>query len=73
DVLPQPTFPFIQIFAVSSACLSLKLLFHVPIVVGFGENITPKTFYQDYIQGRLKHERDLNNALQIIDSISEVV
>ena len=73
DVLPQPTFPFIQVFGVSSACLSLKLLFHVPSVVGFGENITPKTFYQDYIQVRLKHERDLNNALQIIDSISEVV
>jgi hypothetical protein len=73
EVVPPSTFPFIQVFGVSSACLSLKLLFHVPSVVGFGENITPKTFYQDYIQGRLEHERDLNKALQIIDSMSQVV
>lgn len=72
DVLPQPAVPSIQVFGVSSACLSLKLLFQVPSVVGFGENITPKTFYQDYIQGRLEHERDLNKALQIIDSMSQV-
>ena len=62
----------VQVFGVSSACLSLKLLFQVPSVVGFGEGITSKTFYHDYIQGRSKHERDLSKALQIIDSMSQV-
>ena len=53
----------VTVFAVSSACLSLKLLFDVPSYIGFGSEITNKFFVRDYAPGRLKHERDLKMAL----------
>jgi hypothetical protein len=62
---PPNTQP-VQVFAVSSACLGLKLLFDVPSLVGFGEEITSNTFYKDYVEGRLTHERDLTAAIQSI-------
>lgn len=58
----------VQVFAVSSACLGLKLLFDVPSKVGFGKGITPNSFYADYINGRLAHERDLTAAIQSIEA-----
>ena len=53
----------VEVFAFSSACLSLKLLFDVPSFVGFGSQITSEFFTQDYAPGRIKHERDLQAAL----------
>lgn len=54
----------IKVLTVSSACLSLKLLFHVPCVVGFGEKITPQFFYENYVDGRLEHEQYLKVAIE---------
>jgi hypothetical protein len=54
----------VRVFATSSACLSLRLLFNVPSVVGFGEHITPQFFYKEYVTGRLKHELQLNSVIK---------
>ena len=54
----------IKVLTVSSACLSLKLLFNVPCVVGFGEEITTQVFYENYADGRLEHEKDLKVAIE---------
>lgn len=54
----------LRVFAVSTACLSLKLLFKVPCIVGFGDKITPKLFYENYAVGRLEHELQLKTAVQ---------
>jgi hypothetical protein len=56
----------VQVFAVSSACLGLKLLFDVPSTIGFGEEITSKRFYKHYIDGRLAHEQELKTAIRRI-------
>ncbi|KYC41564.1 hypothetical protein WA1_16055 [Scytonema hofmannii PCC 7110] len=56
----------IQVFAVSSACLSLSLLFNVPSIIGFGEQVTSNAFYENYVHGRLQHERDLEAAIRAI-------
>lgn len=53
----------IKVLTVSSACLSLKLLFNVPCLVGFGEEITPQFFYENYADGRLEHEQYLKVAI----------
>jgi hypothetical protein len=53
----------VKVFAFSSACLALKLLFNVPSFIGFGSEITNKFFAQDYAPGRIKHEQDLKMAL----------
>lgn len=53
----------VRVFAFSSACLSLKLLFDVPSFIGFGSEIINKFFAPDYAPGRIKHERDLTMAL----------
>jgi hypothetical protein len=54
----------LKLFALSSACLSLKLLFNVPSTVGFGDKITSSLFYEDYVSGRLEHELDLKTAIK---------
>ncbi|MEM7712013.1 MAG: polysialyltransferase family glycosyltransferase [Cyanobacteria bacterium P01_A01_bin.68] len=56
----------IKVLTVSSACLSLKLLFNVPCVVGFGEEITPQFFHENYAEGRLEHEQYLKAAIEKI-------
>lgn len=56
----------IRVFAVSSACLSMKLLFNISSVVGFGEHITSKFFYKTYAAGRWKHELELTSAIEKI-------
>ncbi len=53
----------VEVFACSSACLSLKLLFNVPSFIGFGSEITNSFFDRDYAPGRIKHEQDLRTAL----------
>lgn len=53
----------ITVFAVSSASLSLKLLFEVSSHIGFGADLTRKYFYADYIDGRLQHEAALREAI----------
>lgn len=53
----------VEVFACSSACLSLKLLFNVPSFIGFGSEITNSFFDRDYAPGRVKHEQDLRMAL----------
>ena len=58
----------IEVFAFSSACLSLKLLFDVPSCIGFGAEITNEFFARDYAPGRVKHERDLQAALTKIQA-----
>ncbi len=56
--LPRP-----KIFAVSSACLTLKFLFNAQCIIGFGSDIVEKFFYQAHIAGRLKHEADLRSTI----------
>lgn len=58
----------VQVFAVSSACLGLKLLFDVPSTVGFGSEITSSLFYKNYVDGRLAHEHDLSAAIHAIEA-----
>ncbi|KAM3101371.1 polysialyltransferase family glycosyltransferase [Phormidesmis sp. 146-12] len=54
----------VQVFAVSSACLSLKLLFDVPSFVGFGPDLTRSLFRPEAAQARIEHEQALRTALQ---------
>ncbi|NEO61909.1 MAG: hypothetical protein F6J98_16305, partial [Moorea sp. SIO4G2] len=56
-----------RVFAVSTACVSLKLLFNVPSIVGFGEQITSKLFYENYAAGRLEHEQELRAAINNVE------
>lgn len=53
----------ISLFAVSSACISLKFLYQVPVEVGFGENLTSKYFFPSFVESRLKHESCLRNTI----------
>lgn len=53
----------VEVFACSSACLSLKLLFNLPSFIGFGREITNSFFDRDHAPGRIKHEQDLRMAL----------
>lgn len=52
----------IRVFAVSSAFLSLKLLFNVPSFIGFGVELTTRSFAPDFIAARLEHEQTLHQA-----------
>lgn len=58
----------IRIFSVSSACLSLKLLFEVESAIGFGETLTSALFNPSQVDPRLEHEAILTKALQNIES-----
>lgn len=53
----------IRVFAVSSACLSLKLLFDVPSFIGFGVDITTCHFDPEFVLARLEHEQTLHDAI----------
>jgi hypothetical protein len=54
----------LKIVTFSSACLSLEVLFHLRPIVGFGRELVGKSFYEPYISGRIRHENDLQIALQ---------
>ncbi|MDV2993649.1 MAG: hypothetical protein N4J56_003303 [Chroococcidiopsis sp. SAG 2025] len=56
----------IKIFAFSSACLSLKFLFNLPCIIGFGSDITHQSFYDEQVSKRIQHELELNYLLQQI-------
>ncbi|MEB3219534.1 MAG: polysialyltransferase family glycosyltransferase [Nostocales cyanobacterium 94392] len=56
----------IRVLTVSSACLSLKMLFNVPCIVGFGDKISPQFFFENYVDGRLEHEQYLKKAIEKI-------
>lgn len=56
----------IKIFAFSSACLSLKFLFNLPCIIGFGSDITHQSFYEEQVNKRIQHELELNFLLQHI-------
>ncbi|MBE9010422.1 hypothetical protein IQ250_09415 [Pseudanabaenaceae cyanobacterium LEGE 13415] len=53
----------VRVFAVSSACLSLKLLFNVPSFIGFGAEFVDRYFDPNFIEARLEHEQTLNHAI----------
>ncbi len=53
----------IRVFAFSSACLSLKLLFDVPSFIGFGADLTTRYFNPEFVAARLEHEQTLHNAI----------
>lgn len=61
-----------KVLAVSSACISLKLLFNVPSIVGFGDKITSNLFYENYIAGRLAHEHELRTAVENLNTRNPV-
>lgn len=52
----------IRIFAVSSAFLSLKLLFKTPSCIGFGADLTTRSFAPEFVAARLEHEQILHTA-----------
>lgn len=52
-----------QIFTFSSASLTLEFLFDVECIVGFGKEIVNKYFYPEHIEGRIKHEADLQTTI----------
>lgn len=52
-----------QVFAFSTACLSLEALYGVQCEIGFGPEIVRRRFHSDLQEARLKHERDLEQIL----------
>ncbi|HEV7475475.1 MAG TPA: polysialyltransferase family glycosyltransferase, partial [Pyrinomonadaceae bacterium] len=54
----------LKIVTFSSACLSLEVLFQLEPIVGFGSELVSKFFYEAYVSGRIRHENDLQLALQ---------
>lgn len=59
----------LKIVTFSSACLSLELFFHAHPLVGFGQDIVTQYFYPHCVAGRLKHEADLQAAMQTIQRV----
>ncbi|MCU0550361.1 MAG: alpha-2,8-polysialyltransferase family protein [Leptolyngbya sp. Prado105] len=59
----SPPYQNIRIFAVSSAFISLHLLFNISSTIGFGTKQTTKSFDPDFIEARLEHEQTLQTAL----------
>jgi len=66
--LPQD----LKIVTFSTACLSPALLFNTKPVIGFGAELVSKYFHGDYASGRIKHERDLQLAIQRIAEGNQV-
>lgn len=56
----------LKIITFSTACLSLPILFDIRPIIGFGNDIVKTSFFENYISGRLQHERDLNSAMQTL-------
>lgn len=54
----------LKIITFSTACLSLPILFDIDPIIGFGSEIVRKSFFEDYITGRIRHEHDLQVAVQ---------
>jgi hypothetical protein len=56
----------LTIITFSTACLSLPILFNVEPIIGFGDEIVKRLFFENYISGRIRHEEDLNLAIQTL-------
>ncbi|HTL89373.1 MAG TPA: polysialyltransferase family glycosyltransferase [Leptolyngbya sp.] len=54
----------VRVFAVSSAFISLKLLFNVSSFIGFGIEITTRYFAPEFVAARLEHEQTLQKAIE---------
>lgn len=54
----------LNIFATSSSCLSIWLLFNKRSFIGFGEKLVQKYFNKSQIDARIEHERDLNKSME---------
>jgi len=54
----------LKIVTFSTACLSLVALFNLRPIIGFGSELVSEFFYEDYVQGRIRHERDLQLAVE---------
>ncbi|MUL38109.1 polysialyltransferase family glycosyltransferase [Gloeocapsopsis dulcis] len=61
-----------RIFTFSSACLTLEFLFDAECVVGFGRDIVEKYFYTEHIEGRIKHEVDLQSTISEVRDLIAV-
>lgn len=53
----------LRVFALSSACLSIKVLFDLDSHIGFGEEIVRIYFDPEFVAGRLQLEDDLKRSL----------
>lgn len=60
----------LKIITFSTACLSIEVLFNVAPIVGFGREIVRKFFYESYVRGRIRHEHDLQVALQKLAQVA---
>lgn len=60
----------LKIVTFSTACLSLTAFFNLRPIIGFGSELVSEFFYKDYVQGRIKHERDLQLALEDLAEVT---
>lgn len=60
----------LRIVTFSTACLSLEVLFNLGPIIGFGSELVRKFFYEAYVHGRIRHERDLQMALQRLAQVA---
>lgn len=56
----------LKIITFSTACLSLPVLFNLNPIIGFGSELVKTSFFENYITGRLRHEEDLQLAVQTL-------
>jgi len=56
----------LEIITFSTACLSLPILFDIRPIIGFGNEIVKREFFENYISGRLQHEHDLESAMKTL-------
>jgi hypothetical protein len=56
----------LKIITFSTACLSLPILFDIRPIIGFGNEIVKREFFENYISGRLQHEQDLESAMKTL-------
>jgi hypothetical protein len=62
--------PDLKIVTFSTACLSLGVLFDFEPYVGFGSELVKKSFYPQFVSGRINHEHDLHVALQTLANVA---
>ena len=53
----------IKILTFSTSCLSLEAIFGMPCTRGFGADIVQQRFFSASVESRLRHERDLSEAV----------
>ena len=60
----------LKIVTFSTACITLAALFNLRPMIGFGTELVSEFFYDDYVQGRIRHERDLELALKDLAQVT---